>query len=252
MSRMTLLQIVQNILSAIDSDEVNSISDTVESTQVALIVQETYDEVFSTLAIPSKEGLIQLQSSTDLTKPNYLVLPDNVKKIEWIKYDYQINGVVTWTDVTFLDNQSFLNMVTQQSSEGLEAQFVTDYSRVVLPIIKDVEPHFWTTFDNRNLVFDSYNNQHDSILQSTKSMCWGQYNNSFLLQDTFVPRLDDDLFPLLLAEAKSVAFVNLKQVSSAKEEQRAKRQLIRAQNDLWRANQRKPYNRLPNYGRQRI
>ena len=39
---MTLLEIVQDILSDMDSDEVNSINDSVESLQVAQIVKTAY------------------------------------------------------------------------------------------------------------------------------------------------------------------------------------------------------------------
>ncbi len=40
--KYTLLEIVQEILSDMDSDEVNSIDDTTESEQVATIVKSTY------------------------------------------------------------------------------------------------------------------------------------------------------------------------------------------------------------------
>ena len=40
--KMTLLDITQSILSAMDSDYANSIGDTVEAEQVATIVKETY------------------------------------------------------------------------------------------------------------------------------------------------------------------------------------------------------------------
>ena len=57
------------------------------------------------------------------------------------------------------------------------------------------------------------------------------------MEDDFVPPLDANLFPLLLAESKGVCFINLKQVSSSKEEQRARRQRIRMQRDQWRSKQ---------------
>lgn len=40
--RKTLLEMVQDILSEMDSDEVNSINDTVEAEQVATIIKNCY------------------------------------------------------------------------------------------------------------------------------------------------------------------------------------------------------------------
>jgi hypothetical protein len=41
-AKMTLLEIVQDVLNDMDSDEVNSISDTVEATQIANICRSVY------------------------------------------------------------------------------------------------------------------------------------------------------------------------------------------------------------------
>ena len=43
--RNTLLQMVQSILSDMDSEAVNSISDTVEAEQVASVIQDTFFEL---------------------------------------------------------------------------------------------------------------------------------------------------------------------------------------------------------------
>ena len=50
MAKMTLLEMTQNILSAMDSDAVNSIGDTVESLQVADVIVETYYELFANVS----------------------------------------------------------------------------------------------------------------------------------------------------------------------------------------------------------
>ena len=46
--KKTLLQIVQNILSDLDSEDVNSISDTVEAMQIARVVENTFYNIVAT------------------------------------------------------------------------------------------------------------------------------------------------------------------------------------------------------------
>ncbi len=51
----------------------------------------------------------------------------------------------------------------------------------------------------------------DTTLQTSKTLCYGQIIPTFTLEDSFIPDLDDTQFPLLLNEAKAIAFVELKQ-----------------------------------------
>lgn len=220
MPKMTLLDMTQQILSSMDSDEVNSISDTVESLQVAEIVRETYYELVETLKIPEKGGVFQLDALTDVSKPNYLRVPANVNRINWIKY----NGLA----ITYMNPDDFFYLYTS--------------------IDTDRDPLHWTTLDDNELVFSSYNALEDTTLQSSKSSCWGFIDNAFRFEDNAIPDLDANLFPLLYNEAKSTCFVDLKQVSNSKSEQKARRQLVRAQNDFTK---RKSKQRLPDYGRRR-
>lgn len=88
--KQTLLQIVQSILSAADSDEVNSISDTAESLQAANCVQQTFWNMMGRYDMPEHNQPFQLTASGDITKPTLMTRPDGVTRIEWIKY-YDVN-----------------------------------------------------------------------------------------------------------------------------------------------------------------
>jgi hypothetical protein len=251
---MTVLEIVQNIASALDSDNVNSISDTVESYQIAMVVKETYYELLAALNIPSNDSLIELTGLADTTKPNYLKIPDTTKQIKWFKYDYVSNGLTgQYVAINYVEPEEFILRSVGNTSLANSPPYtqVHDYSGVIFNILNTQDPTCWTTFDNSHIVTDSWDNTKDTTLQASKTLCWGENNLTFTLSDTYTPVLDDDLFPLLLAEAKSVCFLNIKQMENPKEEKRAKRQLIRVQNDLWRADQRKPYDKAPDYGRRR-
>lgn len=252
MKKMTLLAMVQNILSALDSDEVNSISDTVESLQVAEIIKETYYEQFNNIFLPEFSGLFRVSSLSDLGRPNYLKLPSNVSKVEWIKYiDHRNKG--KFVELEYVSPEEFLERRLQYHSGSHNVVETTDTSGISYLIHNDRTPRYFTMFDDEHIATDAYDSAYDTILQSANTMGYGILTEEFEMADEYVPPIDASLFPLLLAESKSVAFINLKQISSSKEEQRARRQRIRMQNDQFRARkaQNEYFNRGPNYARYR-
>jgi hypothetical protein len=65
---------------------VNSISDTVESLQVATIIKRKYYDILSRGALPDQQVLIQLTPSNESDKPTLMYVPDGVTQIDWVKY----------------------------------------------------------------------------------------------------------------------------------------------------------------------
>jgi hypothetical protein len=233
--KMTLLEMTQNILSALDSDEVNSISDTIEALQVAYVIKETFDEQFNNIEIPELRGLIKLDGLSDVLTPNYMKVPDAVKDFEWIKYRDDRNNN-KFKNVCYMTPEEFLEQQFQYSSSSGDTFLTTDpISGVQYYIKTNKAPDYYTSFDDKYLAFDSYDLDYENTLQSSKSAAFGTKEFSFPLEDTFIPPIDANLFPLLLAEAKSVCFINVKQTGSSKEEQRARRQRIRMQNDQYKS-----------------
>jgi len=235
MATMTLLEIVQNILSALDSDEVNSISDTVEALQVATVVKETFEEQFNNVTLPSFQTLFKLDGISEPLSPNYMKIPDDIDNLQWIRYqDSRNNNKVS--EVVFRSPEDFLETQFQYTSTSDNVFMTTDPESGVQYYIKtDKAPSYYTVFNNKHLAFDSLNTSYDTTLQSSKSSAFGTRKPVFLLEDDFVPPIPARLFPQLLAESKSVAFVNIKQISSSKEEQRAVRQRIRANNERYKS-----------------
>ena len=76
----------QDILSNMSSDEVNSISDSSESLQVATIIKQKYYDIISRGDLPNHNQLFQLNASLDSTKPTLMTVPDGIGHIEYIKY----------------------------------------------------------------------------------------------------------------------------------------------------------------------
>lgn len=243
MAKLTLLEMVQDIMSDMTSDEVNSITDTVEALQVAQIIKTTYFELFSNIEIPELEALVSLEGLGDTARPNYLRIPENVDKVKWVAYDSRTNDTSSYKRLDFLRPEEFADYTFSRS--GVEGFTQVDG----FWIGTTASPRFWTSFDDLHIVFDSYDSEVDDTLQQSKNLAYVRKAYDFTMEDDFIPHIDSNLFPLLLAEAKSVSFNHLKGEPNPKEEQRARRQRVRVQNDLWRANPKKRTG--PDYSRKR-
>ena len=235
--KKTLLQIVKDILSEMDSDEVNSIDDTVESLQVAQIIENCYYEMVSNRNWPHHKKLVQLDASGDLTKPNYLKLPESLKELSFFKYETQKFGDTRKiiTDVKYKHPDEFLYYISSRNSDNDNVEIIEDFSGSKLLIFNDVAPQYWTSFDDVYLITDSYDSSLDTTLQKSKSQCVAFILPTWSMTDEFIPDLPIDAFPALIEEAKSTAFFTLKQMANQKAEQKAARQSRWLSRKAWRA-----------------
>lgn len=346
--KQTLLQMTQSILSNLNSDEVNSISDTTESMQVAEVIKQTYFNFIARAQLPEHYDLFQLISANDSTQPVVMTKPDNIKFMDWVKYfDTSVTNSTTsghgintdivspnWTTtsttsntialgshtftvtaglaiginstakavagvnsmigtvtsytgttlimnvtsivgsgtytswvismypgvnsspeykyVTILPNQQFIDMVNGFNileNDVDEFNFSVGAENFKFLYKTQQQPRFCTVIKDFYLIFDAYDEFQDSTLQSTKTMCWGQFSPSWSMVDSFIPDLDDQQFPLLLNEAKSLAFLELKQMSHPKAEQESKRQWGTVQKNKSLVDKPSYFDALPNFGR---
>jgi hypothetical protein len=230
---MTLLALTQNILSAMNSDEVNSITDTVESQQVADEIHTTFNDLYTNHDFGTFEGLVNLESPSNTTTPHILKLPTNVQFIKWLKYkDYRnTSSNVTYKDLTFLEPEVFIQHIVEQSNPS-SYTFVQllPTSTVQYPVANNKAPRYYTVLeDNQTIVFDAFDKDHESFLTGSSSLAWAVLYKTFLMEDSFVPPIPASEFPHLLAEAKSACFINIKEIANSNEATRARRQLVKSQ-----------------------
>lgn len=250
----TLLDIVQRILSAMDSEEVNSINDTVEAQQVALVVQECYEQIASRGNLPEHYTVFQLDPSLDPDIPITMSLPAGIDNLLWIQYNKTIDGSnYEFDDVAWLEPKEFLartkGLDTSLANVATATLDIRDYT-LQIRYETDRDPDFYTSFDDRTLVFNSFNSDYDTTLQSSKTQGYGLIIPTFTLSDNFVPDLDHQQFVLLINEAKALAFAELKQVAHAKAEKVARNMWISSQHNKKDGMKEVPFfNTLPNYGR---
>lgn len=369
---MTLLDMTQSILASMGSDQVNSIGDTVESTQVAECLRQTYYNMIGRYDLPEHNQFVQLISSTNPAQPTLMTMPTGISRIEWVKYfdtnpsDSQqqdqfgsfshglnvdivsgstpawvltsttsntiatgtqtfivaagqssviqvgqrvfvytgqppagansmqgtvisynngtgslvlsitvINGGGTFNQWTISNNpqsvfgpgykivnlipiESFFRMVDQfdpsESNVGSYSLAVVDDATGVsqnftIYYKNNHQPSYVTILSNQFVIFDSYDSTQDSALQSNKSLAYAWSVPSWTMSDTFIPNINEQHFPLMLNDAKSLAFTEIKQMPHQKAEDEVARQLVSLQK--WKAISGKPtyFEELPSFGR---
>lgn len=234
MAKMTLLAMTQSILSAMDSDPVDSIDETVESIQVADIIKEAYYDLVSLRDWPWLKQLSSLTGLGDVGTPTKMRMPELVGKVFWVKYNKK--------EVKYMHPDDFDNMV--DARPAVAGAVDSNGFRI------DRDPSYWTSYDDDYIIFDAYNSAEESTLQGSNSKIYVTISPSWSQVDGFIPDIPEKFFPTLLAEAKSQAFVNLKQQSNNREEFKAKRGRVTMQNEAWRNEKGEhKFGRKVNYGR---
>jgi hypothetical protein len=369
--QLSLLELTQTILSSLNSDQVNSISDTPESVQVAECIKTTYMNMLGRYDMPEHNQLCQLTPSGSEAQPVLMTRPEGTSRIEWIKYydtnpadsstfmadqygaysnqhdtntdlssggsgwstpsttsntiatgtqtftvaggltinvadsatayygipgfgGVSMSGVVAsysgttlvltitsvmgtgtytnWTivnassppvgpgykEVRILPVHEFIRRTQQfnltdsdvsnfqlgvtNADTGLFQNFIFNFRT-------DRQPETCCILSNYYIIFDSFDNTQDTTLQQDKSMalCW--VVPAWQMTDTFIPNLQDQQVPLLLNDAKSLAFFEIKNQPHQKAEEEVSRQLVSLQK--WKAIADHPsyFEELPDFGR---
>lgn len=253
--KFTLLEGVQEVLSSLDGEEVNSISDTVESYQVATIFKSVYFDILNDLNLTEHETTFGLLASGDVSKPVLMTLPENVTRVNWIKYDRKESGdtnpdyefVVFKPFHEFIEFQEyFRNDTTDVGSITVEGSNGDEFSVMYKT---NEAPTWYTFFDNTKVLFDSYDSSVDATLQQSKTLCLGHVYPVFTLEDDFTPLLDPSQFRYYLHRAKVRAFAELKQTANQEASSEARRQKVITQKRKERIASRPNIYNAPRYGR---
>jgi hypothetical protein len=182
--------------------------------------------------------------------PTHMRIPDNIQHIEWIKYDMKIDNLdeqIRYRNVTFMDTESFFDMVSGRNSEDAFSQVVEDPTNIKLIIDNNHNPRFWTSFDGVHIVFDSWDINISSTTEVSKVASHGRITKTWVHEDTYVPEIPDHMEATFLAVAEERSFAWIKQQENRVSVDNARRYRIagRADKNRW-GNGAAPY---PNFGR---
>jgi len=248
MAKMTLLEMTQNILSDMDSDEVNSITDTQEALQVATIIKTTYYNIIDGRDFPFLYEMFQVNAVGGTARPTHMKLPEDIIDLKWIKYNNKKLSDIKnkYEKIEYKNPEDFLQITDSRDSSASDILVVQDSSDIRINVYNDRGPKYFTSFDDENLVFDAYDSVKETNLTEDSTQGYGKRSVTFSLTDLFTPDLPVQMFSYLLSEAKSTAFLTLKQMANQKAEQQSVSQKRRMSQDAWRLKNGITYG---NYGR---
>jgi len=208
MAKETLLDIVQDILSDADGDEVNSISNTIESDQCARVVRTVFNNMVDGSEIMHHKTILQL-NATGVSTPNVMTRPEGFYDIEWIQYNRKTTagGDQSYDEIHYMDPERFMNFTSSRTASDSEVDEVTLDSGHKVLVMNERAPTYYTMFeDYDDIIFDAYDSDLETNLQASKSLAFGKLKPTLALSDGATPDLPKNLFNQLKNEARALYF----------------------------------------------
>ena len=192
--QLTLLELVQDMLTATDSEAVSSVGDTEEAGMCVNIANRAFE--YMTHKIKWRH-FKQLGSLTSATNLNEMTVPSGTISIdpEFVYYDGEI--------IMYMEPEVFLAItITRLTSESN----ITTSNGV--KVYSDRNPSYFTSFDDETLVFDAY--PAGGLVTNAASVIVWITPTSRLTADAEVFDLPSQAFPALCAKCLSLALNEIK------------------------------------------
>lgn len=221
--KRTLLEMVKGILNDTDGEAIDSIDDLEEARMIASVIQDTYYAMVSTGNIPETVKQVDLVAASNSLTPTTFIIPEHVKKISDIQYDVSPDA----------DPRQFRTLKYKEPREFMKLNFkgtwIEDYK---IYVRDDKQPNYFTTFDDRVLVLDSFDSTVDNTLQAHKTKAMAAMFPPWSMDDDFVPLIDDNALIILYEDAKATYQSLFKGGPDPKIEMRVRRLRALSQNDM--------------------
>ena len=251
MAKPTLIDLVQDILADADGDEVNSISDTVESDQCARVVRDSFRTIVDNHDLKIHDQIDQL-TATSSTTPTKMERPASLHSIELCMYDKRLTALddPRFQEVIWMDPINFIELTAQRTSSDTEVETMTLDSGHDLLIKNDQAPTYYTQLQGYDdFIFDSYDLALETNLQASKSLVYGTIKPTLSLTDQAVIDLPEHIFILLRSDARAFFFDLYKDGVSRKVDERDRHANVRAQRMRHLTKNQQERQTGPDYGR---
>lgn len=207
----------------------------------------------SEVSAKDSHSLFHLDASTDDLLPCVMYLPSNVIGIEWLKYNIGPSLTdMNYRDLEYLPVDDFLTRIDGLSVDDSWVQtqdVVLNGQTFIMKFRNDESPYFYTSPDDKTIIFDSYDASYEDTLTSARTYGLGPTIPVFTMADTYVPDLDPRQFTLLLNASKAAAFLELKQTPNDRAEKKERRHKILAYKTKDNTDDRTALRKHKGYGR---
>lgn len=249
MPSITLLNAVKDVLSDTGLDEINSISDNVESLMVANFIKGAYYEILELADVPRTLTFFQLDA-TNASTPTVLSIPETVVQIQSIEYDKResLTDPVTYGTIHYVTPAEFFRRSNALDEGETNVELISHSSGVTYKVRNDKHPSVYTVYNNKYVLCDSYYSDLDANLQQSKTRVYGETEPVWSVDDAHTIDLDNHLMQLLLQKAKVRTLSRIKGERDAETERSARRLEIRASTTK---DKRRAGVKYPDYGRRR-
>lgn len=194
--KLTLLQIVQDILTAIDSENVQSVDETPEAVMAVNIVNRAFESMLA------KHRWRHLRTYTNLSTTanlNELVLPSNGIAIDPNNIWYAEQHV------NYLIPEHFLALTITRDETQSDITVIDN-----IKVKNDANPRFFTSDNDINLIFDSMPSSIDGLEGSDSLAIVYTQPVDRMIEDDDYFNLPAQAFPALTDLAISLALDELK------------------------------------------
>lgn len=244
--KKTVLEYVQTTLSVMDSDEVDTISETVESVQVAEQLKETYYELLNRQEWDFLRRAVGLVAAGNPDEPTRFDSPAGLKRLTSFKYNTSSDlSEYSGKEIKYLEPHLFL---ARNSLAGDNRQLITlEAERLQFYVATNKAPTYYTSFDDETIYCDAFDSAQGATLISARAISYGVVIPDFRVEDDFVPFLPQEMMPLLQASLNNASMIYFKQQPNAVDSVREGRQLAQARRQQNKFTKREYYNNR--YGR---
>lgn len=233
---LTLLQVVQKYMDRTSGFPISSINDLDESMQVASVAEDIFQEfvqLYPNLLFMQKDRT--LDSVGDVDKPNFLAIPPEIRDIKESVLYYNVskgvNETVEYRALRYETPLTFLQLTEAYRDSDNDTQVVEGFDGTKMVVINDQGPSFFTSFDGKYIVTDSYDSEVEATLQSSKTRMVSTEIPNWVMDDNFVIPIPEHTTSAYLNMVLDQAYNDVRQERNGLISQKARRDRIKLQQD---------------------
>jgi len=231
---MTVLEAVNEYLDAVDGFRIDTLQDTDEAQRAARILRRVFYRLFTTNTDNQHEGQLRTLEPSGVSPlyPTSILLPEDIQRVQGSRVEYMIDPVkAQYKLLTYLHPEEFIDYVRGRTALTPGAQVVVVPGGVSITVLTNKQPDYWTSFDDRTLVFDSWNTEDSATIVSARCRMFVQNNTPFFVGDEFLIPLPDHLLPVLLDNFIDEAALLMRNEALPRTAQHARAGRIKLQQD---------------------